>query len=506
MYHSGKVVDPAQRPLSLSQYLVDTYSSSGDTVVSVCSGTGTDLVAAVSLGRNVIGIEQNTIICDKSRERVRNVLNYYDSSKFVKTTSPDEASTSSTPSAEFDLFPVITEETCLVKQLASDVYELLIKYSTLPSVITDVEPASSDKVKAAILKHLDVKSDESLNDIRMLCERLNPKTSGKISFDERVQINAQLQVVVEACYEVANACTQPIPNLSNRDLAADVEDIFNDDVDRDDRYIDRIGPSFVYDDYHICSYKYPLTLRMFGHKRNPFNKNILPGHILVSNVYPRDENMCEFYERCLLRGIRLAAEVYHLDPVGGFPRRSSNPEKIWYLAGVDEAGEMRFKSVSAEECEGQYFEYRGVYRLMKNYLVLAKFGFPPRHEPEFVHPLLTDVFFDNGIPLLDDCLFPSLLEPTPSVSRLREAALQLMLSDVAGVSHNEVSRLVPCNVSRSWNVAHNNVFNAVKQDRDGRTLTSFKNRLAIVDPGTFVCETYILFASRTIVAIRTFVC
>jgi len=47
-----------QKPVSLYEYLVRTYTNAGETVLDICMGSGTTGVAAVQTGRNFIGIEK----------------------------------------------------------------------------------------------------------------------------------------------------------------------------------------------------------------------------------------------------------------------------------------------------------------------------------------------------------------------------------------------------------------------------------------------------------------
>jgi len=49
---------PTQKPVSLYEYLVRTYTNAGETVLDICMGSGTTGVAAIQTGRNFIGIEK----------------------------------------------------------------------------------------------------------------------------------------------------------------------------------------------------------------------------------------------------------------------------------------------------------------------------------------------------------------------------------------------------------------------------------------------------------------
>ena len=49
---------PTQKPVSLYEYLIRTYTNAGETVLDICMGSGTTGVAAVQTGREFIGIEK----------------------------------------------------------------------------------------------------------------------------------------------------------------------------------------------------------------------------------------------------------------------------------------------------------------------------------------------------------------------------------------------------------------------------------------------------------------
>jgi site-specific DNA-methyltransferase (adenine-specific) len=50
---------PTQKPVALYSYLIQTYTNPGDTVLDMCMGSGTTIVAAIQTGRNAIGIEKD---------------------------------------------------------------------------------------------------------------------------------------------------------------------------------------------------------------------------------------------------------------------------------------------------------------------------------------------------------------------------------------------------------------------------------------------------------------
>lgn len=55
----GPVYHPTQKPVALAQYLIRTYTDSGDTVLDNACGSGSFIVAAVLENRRFIGIEKN---------------------------------------------------------------------------------------------------------------------------------------------------------------------------------------------------------------------------------------------------------------------------------------------------------------------------------------------------------------------------------------------------------------------------------------------------------------
>lgn len=53
----GKRLHPTQKPVSLMEYLIKTYTNEGDLVLDNCMGSGTTGVACKNLNRNFVGIE-----------------------------------------------------------------------------------------------------------------------------------------------------------------------------------------------------------------------------------------------------------------------------------------------------------------------------------------------------------------------------------------------------------------------------------------------------------------
>ena len=53
------LLHPTQKPVSLMEYLIKTYSNEGDVVLDFTMGSGTTGVAAKNLNRDFIGIEMD---------------------------------------------------------------------------------------------------------------------------------------------------------------------------------------------------------------------------------------------------------------------------------------------------------------------------------------------------------------------------------------------------------------------------------------------------------------
>lgn len=61
---------PTQKPLALVQYLIETYSNPGDTVLDFTMGSGTAGVACQQTGRNFVGIEKDATIFQTACQRM----------------------------------------------------------------------------------------------------------------------------------------------------------------------------------------------------------------------------------------------------------------------------------------------------------------------------------------------------------------------------------------------------------------------------------------------------
>lgn len=61
---------PTQKPISLMEYLIKTYTSEGDLILDNCAGSFTTSVAADNLNRNWIGIEKELQYCEIGQKRI----------------------------------------------------------------------------------------------------------------------------------------------------------------------------------------------------------------------------------------------------------------------------------------------------------------------------------------------------------------------------------------------------------------------------------------------------
>ena len=68
-------IHPTQKPVSLMEYLINTYSNEGDVVLDNVMGSGTTGVAAINTNRNFIGMEMKKEFFDLSIQRITDSVN-----------------------------------------------------------------------------------------------------------------------------------------------------------------------------------------------------------------------------------------------------------------------------------------------------------------------------------------------------------------------------------------------------------------------------------------------
>ena len=69
------VKHPTQKPISLCEHMIKTYTNQGDLVLDNCIGSGTTAVASINTNRDFIGFEMDQeyykIACDRIEEHRR---------------------------------------------------------------------------------------------------------------------------------------------------------------------------------------------------------------------------------------------------------------------------------------------------------------------------------------------------------------------------------------------------------------------------------------------------
>jgi site-specific DNA-methyltransferase (adenine-specific) len=65
---------PTQKPVSLFEYLIRTYTNEGETVLDCCMGSGTTGVACMNTGRRFVGIERDEAYFAIARQRIESAL------------------------------------------------------------------------------------------------------------------------------------------------------------------------------------------------------------------------------------------------------------------------------------------------------------------------------------------------------------------------------------------------------------------------------------------------
>jgi site-specific DNA-methyltransferase (adenine-specific) len=70
--HPSKCLHPTEKPISLMEYLIKTYTNEGETVLDNTMGSGTTGVACVNTNRNFIGIEKDDNYFNIASKRIKN--------------------------------------------------------------------------------------------------------------------------------------------------------------------------------------------------------------------------------------------------------------------------------------------------------------------------------------------------------------------------------------------------------------------------------------------------
>ena len=73
-FKQEKGLHPTQKPVALMEYLIETYSNPGDTVLDNTMGSGTTGVACVRTDRNFVGMESDAEYYNLAQERINNTV------------------------------------------------------------------------------------------------------------------------------------------------------------------------------------------------------------------------------------------------------------------------------------------------------------------------------------------------------------------------------------------------------------------------------------------------
>lgn len=70
-----KALHPTQKPVALCEWLINTYTNAGDTVLDNCMGSNSTGIACINTNRNFIGMEKDKEIFEIAKDRVTERLN-----------------------------------------------------------------------------------------------------------------------------------------------------------------------------------------------------------------------------------------------------------------------------------------------------------------------------------------------------------------------------------------------------------------------------------------------
>ena len=71
----GETFHKTQKPVSLLEYLINTYTNTGEVVLDNCMGSGSTGIACINTNRKFIGIELDDKYFEIAKERINNALN-----------------------------------------------------------------------------------------------------------------------------------------------------------------------------------------------------------------------------------------------------------------------------------------------------------------------------------------------------------------------------------------------------------------------------------------------
>ena len=72
-HQSDQKLHPTQKPSSLCEWLIKTYSNENDVVLDFCMGSGSSIISVINTNRRYIGIEKDKDIFKIAEERINNL-------------------------------------------------------------------------------------------------------------------------------------------------------------------------------------------------------------------------------------------------------------------------------------------------------------------------------------------------------------------------------------------------------------------------------------------------
>jgi site-specific DNA-methyltransferase (adenine-specific) len=75
---------PTQKPITLFEYLIKTYTNEGETILDNCIGSGTTAIAALNTGRFFIGIEKEKEYVDIANKRIQEAVKECETNRETK--------------------------------------------------------------------------------------------------------------------------------------------------------------------------------------------------------------------------------------------------------------------------------------------------------------------------------------------------------------------------------------------------------------------------------------
>ena len=69
-FNNERGLHPTQKPVTLFEYLIKTYTNEGETVLDNCMGSGTTAIAAINTNRNYLGFELDEKYFELANDRI----------------------------------------------------------------------------------------------------------------------------------------------------------------------------------------------------------------------------------------------------------------------------------------------------------------------------------------------------------------------------------------------------------------------------------------------------